>query len=58
MSREIVLCPECKGHGERTWDELVNYHKREYDTHSAPCSNCDGKGRLLKVTTVKWEKVK
>lgn len=44
---KIELCDSCKGEGIVYWDELVNYHKSEYDTHSKTCTTCTGSGRVI-----------
>lgn len=50
-SREMVLCPQCLGHG--------NYYKRVsmHGSELVPCDRCDGKGRLLKITIITYEKL-
>ncbi len=52
---EIVICTSCNGTGKIFTDVLVDYHKREYDTHVEECKHCNGSGRLKKVTTVVYE---
>jgi len=56
-TREIVLCPSCKGSGQSSYEECVNYHKREYETIYETCKRCDGTGRLKKITIVTLEKI-
>lgn len=46
-SYTIELCERCKGEGIVYWEELVNYHKGEYDTHSNVCQECEGSGRIM-----------
>jgi len=54
MSEErIVICDKCVGCGIVYWNELVDYHKGDYDTHSKDCERCKGRGVLVKITTVK-----
>lgn len=54
--RELLMCHHCKGVGTIYWDELVNHHKGEYDTHSKTCDLCNGSGRVIKtietITTI------
>jgi DnaJ-class molecular chaperone len=52
---EIILCSTCKGSGQTSYEECVNYHKREYDTIYKTCYNCKGSGRLKHITTVEIE---
>lgn len=53
-SQDIELCHKCEGKGYTTYDECVDYHKREYETHFVKCHFCDGYGRVLKMTTIKY----
>ena len=53
--REIIICPKCEGTGEIRWDELVNYHKNDYETHYATCKACAGTGRVVKTTEVTFK---
>lgn len=57
MSEEvtIVLCSKCEGRGKLTWSEVVDYHKREYETYSEDCRFCSGSGRRWKSVTTKYE---
>lgn len=52
---EVILCLNCKGAGVTQYDEMTNYHKREYNTHVVDCKRCNGTGRLKKITTVTYE---
>jgi|NOAtaT_6_FD_contig_91_709617_length_2473_multi_2_in_0_out_0_3 hypothetical protein len=52
---KIILCGTCKGTGKTSYEECVNYHKREYDTIFKTCYNCKGSGRLKETTTVEIE---
>jgi len=52
---EIILCDHCKGSGQTSYDECVDYHKREYETIYETCYACKGSGRLKKITSVKFE---
>ena len=53
---ELLLCNKCRGNGKRCWDELVNHHKGEYETHVETCPFCLGSGRRIKKTKtiVEW----
>ena len=53
---EIVLCKSCHGKGYVWGSEMIDYHKREYDTFKITCKPCDGKGRMIKKTTITYEK--
>lgn len=48
-SQTVELCTKCKGSGIYSWDELADYHKREYNTFSNTCPNCNGSGRMLHI---------
>lgn len=56
-THNIILCKTCKGTGNITWDECVNYHKREYETYSRVCERCDGKGRVIEIITTTYKKL-
>lgn len=56
--QKIILCPNCKGEGRICVDELVDYHKGIYDTECEDCFYCEGKGRVLEKTTIKYEVLK
>jgi DnaJ-class molecular chaperone len=45
----IIICGTCDGRGFTERDELVDYHRREYDTIRTKCRNCGGSGRMKKV---------
>lgn len=53
---EVVLCKNCRGYGYIWGSEMTDYHKREYDTFKISCKPCGGKGRMVKKTTVVYEK--
>lgn len=55
---EIMLCSACKGSGVIRGDEMTDYHKCDYITHVKDCKNCNGTGRLHKITTVTYEPFK
>jgi DnaJ-class molecular chaperone len=56
--REIQICSKCEGAGEISWDELVDYHKNDYETHTMTCAACAGTGRVVKTTAVTFEPYK
>lgn len=56
-THEIVLCDTCKGSGRTSYEECVDYHKRDYEIHYKTCERCDGSGRLKKITSVTYEKL-
>lgn len=47
---EVELCPQCKGIGTITKEELVDYHRNDYETIRTPCKFCLGDGRIVVVT--------
>lgn len=49
-SNKVVLCDLCHGYGFQARDELVDYHKREYETSRWPCRRCEGDGRMIQST--------
>jgi DnaJ-class molecular chaperone len=53
---EIILCVKCKGAGTISYEELIDYHKREYTTIEEVCNSCGGSGRMKKITEVTYEK--
>ena len=53
---EIVLCNSCRGQGYLWGSEMTDYHKREYDTFKVSCKPCGGTGRMIKKTTITYEK--
>lgn len=57
MATEIRICEKCKGTGFITCDELVNYHKRDYETWLETCKACNGHGRLIWDTVVTTTKM-
>jgi len=50
---EIVICRHCSGIGSYTTEELVDYHRNDYETVRHHCKFCKGDGRLVKITTSK-----
>ena len=53
---EVVLCKSCDGRGYVWGSEMTDYHKREYDTFKVSCKPCGGTGRMIKKTTITYEK--
>ena len=53
---EVVLCKSCHGKGYIWGSEMTDYHKREYDTFKIDCKPCGGTGRMIKKTTITYEK--
>ena len=53
---EVILCGSCKGNGYIWGSEMTDYHKREYDTFKIACKPCGGSGRMVKKTTITYEK--
>lgn len=46
----VELCPQCKGIGTITKEELVDYHRNDYETIRSECKFCLGDGRVVVVT--------
>jgi len=55
MSKEIVICTQCRGIGKihRKYD--VGSHKSEYEYESKVCEQCKGSGRMLKEIIINFE---
>jgi len=53
---EVVICSSCEGRGYIVGTNLVDYHKGEFESFRTPCRTCDGTGRMLKKTTITYEK--
>lgn len=64
-TREVVTCGTCKGYGET---EDYNYvldnrgradytRSNEWTLKLVPCRHCGGSGRMLKITTVHYERL-
>lgn len=54
-SREMIICPHCKGVGldyKRDKNGGVWMHRGKPITE--PCQSCDGQGKLIKVTYVEY----
>lgn len=49
-TRKIICCSVCEGSGTRDCQELVDYHKNEYEYWREYCSFCGGEGRVLEYT--------
>lgn len=45
---EIVICNSCSGTGFCTREELVNYHRNDYEYFTDKCERCKGDGRMIK----------
>lgn len=58
ISKELILCPNCKGWGFKAFEECIDYHKKEYNTIEKTCLRCKGDGRLLKTIQVTLEAYK
>lgn len=50
ITREIVGCETCKCSGVTRREELVDYHRRDYETITEICKKCGGAGRLVETT--------
>ena len=47
---KIVACSVCNSSGIVSREELVDYHKGDYDVWNELCSGCDGEGRIIETT--------
>lgn len=54
VNSKVILCMHCEGKGYKIYEELVNYHKGEYETSKYDCTICEGSGRLEEETRVKY----
>lgn len=51
INSSVRSCPSCDGRGYTTSEELVSYHKGEYDTRVHPCGKCSELGRVVEIKT-------
>lgn len=58
QTREIILCPKCNGSGCHRYDDLADYHKGLYNTKYYECEFCETTGRVIRVVTTEYEKIK
>lgn len=49
-TKKIVVCTACNSSGIIEREELVDYHKRDYDYWKELCATCGGEGRLVQNT--------
>lgn len=49
--REIVICPKCKGEGK------IRFVNSIYERFKIACTNCNGKGRVVQIKKVSYEKL-
>ena len=47
---EVIICARCNGIGTYTTEELVDYHKGDYETTRHTCIKCKGDGRIVEHT--------
>lgn len=47
---QVIVCISCNGIGSYTKEELVDYHKGDYETTRHTCKNCNGDGRMVEHT--------
>lgn len=59
MSKAIVFCNRCNGWGDiMVPGELENGHTGEYGPSTTrECFECNGKGRVIKITTIEYRKM-
>lgn len=53
--KEIVICNRCKGLGSDYGQKLIDHHKGDYINTSKQCTRCNGRGMLLKTTTIEFK---
>jgi DnaJ-class molecular chaperone len=51
-TKTIELCTFCKGEGLEHHEIIIDYHKRDYDSWTTTCDQCQGSGRLHVTTEV------
>ncbi|AGR47877.1 hypothetical protein PHIM7_173 [Sinorhizobium phage phiM7] len=51
QNKIIESCKPCDGTGYISREELSDYHKREYSTHTKECKDCAASGRVTKTKT-------
>lgn len=49
-TKKSVSCDNCDGTGYKKYDELTDYHRRDYSTRIEKCHQCSGHGRHFKHT--------
>lgn len=52
ITREIKGCAECECRGITSKEQMVDYHKRDYDIIHSVCVVCGGAGRVVEVTEI------
>lgn len=57
VEEEIEVCDYCKGKGFQTTQHCDNQHTREWRIEKYNCQNCDGKGRMIKITTIEYKQL-
>jgi Ribonuclease G/E len=53
----LIICKSCKGLGHVIHEELVSYHKGEYNKTKVKCESCDGFGKIIEVITKEHKKL-
>ena len=54
---EVVLCSSCEGKGYIVGHgSLLDYHRSDFSPTKISCKPCGGSGRMVKKTTVTYEK--
>lgn len=48
-TKTIEICYKCKGSGTHLREELVSYHRNEYNYFPEKCTNCDGSGLVVLI---------
>lgn len=45
----VIACPNCKGRGFTSKEEMTDYHRNDYDMFHYKCACCDGEGRVVET---------
>ena len=57
IESSIIICDRCNGVGYISYENLVDYRNRYYETEWHDCYACKTAGRLKKIVTTTWELV-
>ena len=53
---EVILCSSCEGRGYIVGSTMLDYHRGEFSATRISCKTCDETGRMIKKTTISYEK--
>lgn len=57
IESSIIICDRCNGVGYISYENLVDYRNRYYETEWHDCYACKTAGRLKKIVTTTWETI-